>query len=85
MDDGPYRMVEGGADVPRRVLADEDIDAVIAAEIDERWRAIDEYARREQPTEALRLQLETLRRSGSVSSSSGDVHVAGRAQIRLLG
>ena len=52
VDDGPYRVVEGGADVPRRVLADEDIDAVIAAEIDERWRAIDEYARREQPTEA---------------------------------
>lgn len=62
VEDGPYRVVEGSADVPRRVLTDADVDAVIAAEIDERWRAIDEYARRGQPTEALRLQLEALQR-----------------------
>jgi len=62
VEDGPYRVVEGRADVPRRVLGDEDIDAVIAAEIAERQRAIDDYERRGQPTETLRLQLKTLHR-----------------------
>jgi aminoglycoside 3-N-acetyltransferase len=62
VEDGPYRVVEGRADVPRRVLGDEDIDAVIAAEIAERQRAIDDYERRGQPTETLRLQLKTLQR-----------------------
>jgi uncharacterized protein YqeY len=43
LPDGPYRVVEGGADVPRRALTEAEIDAVVRAEIEERGNAIDLY------------------------------------------
>lgn len=60
--DDRYRVVRGRADVPRRELGLADIDAVIAAEIDDRQRALAEYARLGQPTADLAEELEVLRR-----------------------
>ena len=60
--DGPFRLVEGSADVPRRELGVADIDAVIAREIGERQRALDEYAALGQPTAGLAAELATLER-----------------------
>ena len=60
--DRPYALVEGSADVPRRELALEDIDRVIAGEIEERRRARDEYARLGRPTDDLTTELATLER-----------------------
>ena len=60
--DGPYELVEGSADVPRHELGVADIDAVIAREIGERQRALDDYARLGQPTDDLAQELATLER-----------------------
>lgn len=58
----PYELVSGGADVPRRELGLADIDAVIAGEIEERQRALDEYTRLGRSTEDLATELATLER-----------------------
>jgi aminoglycoside N3'-acetyltransferase len=58
----PYELVEGSADVPRRVLATDDVGAVIAAEIGERSRAIERYRGLGLDTAALELELETIER-----------------------
>lgn len=58
----PYELVEGSADVPRRELTISDIDAVLAAEIGEQRRAIEEYRRLGQPIAELELGLRTLER-----------------------
>ena len=60
--DGPYEVVEGSADVPRRELTVEDIDAIIAAEIREHRRALDAYRRLEQDTTALEAQVAAVER-----------------------
>jgi len=62
LPDGPYELVEGSADVPRRALTTEDVSNVIAAEIGERSRAIERYRGLGQDTAALELALETLER-----------------------
>ena len=58
----PYEVVKGSADVPRRVLDAADIAAIVRAEIDERLRAIGEYESAGEPTADLELELETLER-----------------------
>jgi hypothetical protein len=60
--DNPWALLEGSAEAPRRRLGIPDIDAVIAAESDERRRAIDEYRRLARPTHDLELELATLER-----------------------
>lgn len=64
--DGPYRVVEGSAEAPRRILAGADIDAVLGNEIEERRRAVVEYQRLGQPVDALQLGLRTLERYARV-------------------
>ena len=60
--DGPYRVVEGGADVPRRVLTEAEVDAVVRAEIAERWSAIDVYTGHGVEPAALRAEVAALER-----------------------
>lgn len=60
--DGPYKVIEGSADVPRRLLEAADIERVLGEEIDERQRAIAEYRGHELDTADLELELATLRR-----------------------
>lgn len=48
----------GAAEAPRRELSDEDVAAVVAAEIAERGSAADEYERLGQVAEAERLRAE---------------------------
>jgi aminoglycoside N3'-acetyltransferase len=62
VEDRPYELVEGSADVPRRELAAEDISAIIAAEIGERARALDTYRGLGLDTTGLELQLQALER-----------------------
>lgn len=62
VEDRPYELVEGSADVPRRELAAEDISAVIAAEMGERSRALDTYRGLGLDTAGLELQLQALER-----------------------
>jgi aminoglycoside N3'-acetyltransferase len=58
----PYALVEGSADVPRRVLSGEVIAAIIRTEIDEQRRAIEEYRRLGLPTTEHDLGLATMQR-----------------------
>ena len=58
----PYEVVEGRADVPRRVLGAGEIAAIVRAEIDERRRAVRDYERLGAPTEDLRTGIATLER-----------------------
>ncbi len=62
VEDRPYEVVKGRADVPRRVLSAADIAAIVRVEIDERRRALAEYEAAAAPTEALELELTTLER-----------------------
>jgi aminoglycoside 3-N-acetyltransferase len=62
VSDGPFRLVDGGADVPRRVLTGTEIAAVVEAELAERQRAIDEYRRLGVDTTVLELERSTLER-----------------------
>ena len=62
VEERPYDVVKGSADVPRRVLDAADIAAIVRSEIDERCRAIREYASAGAPTADLELELETLER-----------------------
>jgi aminoglycoside N3'-acetyltransferase len=58
----PYELVEGGADVPRRVLGAADIAAIVRAEIEERRTALAQYRSAGAPTADLALELSTLER-----------------------
>lgn len=62
VEDRPYGLVEGSADVPRRELTTSDIDSILAAEVAERRRAVEEYVRLGQPTADLEIELATLQR-----------------------
>ena len=58
----PYEVVEGGAEVARRVLSAADITAIVRAEIDERRRSLSEYAAGGAATADLERELVTLER-----------------------
>ena len=62
VEDRPYEVVEGSADVPRRVLSGEALHEIIGAEIEEHRRAVEEYRRIGLPTAEQDEGLETLRR-----------------------
>lgn len=57
-----YRVVEGRADVPRRVLTAAEVEAVVRAEVEERRHAADEYAGRGVETAGLRAEAAVLER-----------------------
>lgn len=60
--EGPYELVDGRADVPRRELTIDEVDAIIAAEVGEHHRALDEYRLLRRDTATLELQVATLER-----------------------
>jgi hypothetical protein len=62
--EGPYEVVQGSVDVPRRLLEAADIERVLEAEIDERQRAVAEYRGHGLDTADLELELTTLKRYG---------------------
>jgi hypothetical protein len=62
VSDGPYEVVDGSTDVPRRELGLSDIEVVIATEAEERRRAIEEYRAIGADTVDLELELATLER-----------------------
>ena len=62
VEDRPYEVVEGSADVPRRALGAADIAAVVRAEIDERRRAVHDYERLGVSSDDLQTEIATLER-----------------------
>ena len=62
LEPGPYEVVKGTADVPRRVLAAADIAAIVRAEISERRRAVRQYEAAGVSTGAVESELATLER-----------------------
>ena len=58
----PYHVVQGTAEVPRRVLCAADIAAVVRAELDERRRALADYERLGVAADELRTEIATLER-----------------------
>ena len=58
----PYEVVEGGAEVARRVLSAADVAAIVRAEVDERRRALSDYAAAGAATADLERELATLER-----------------------
>jgi hypothetical protein len=60
VQDGPYRVVQGSTDVPRRRLLGDDVTAIVAAEIAEREDARRHYRATGVPTHELELELATL-------------------------
>ena len=60
--DERYRVVEGTAEAPRHELSEEDIAEIVAAELDERSRAIKEYRRIGADTAALEAECAVLER-----------------------
>jgi uncharacterized protein YqeY len=59
---GPYRVVPGRADVPRRVLDEAEVAAVVARELEERREAIEAYAAAGRDASMLRAELAVLER-----------------------
>jgi uncharacterized protein YqeY len=49
--DGPYRVVVGRADVPRRILTEDDVAAILQEEIDERRSALASHGGRAGSTD----------------------------------
>jgi aminoglycoside N3'-acetyltransferase len=62
VEERPYEVVQGSAEVPRRVLGAADIAAIVRREIDERRRARRGYEAAGVSTDALDLELATLER-----------------------
>ena len=62
VEERPYEVVQGSADVPRRVLGAADIAAVVRGELDERRRALAHYERAGLPVDDLRTEVVTLER-----------------------
>ena len=62
VEDRPYEVTEGSADVPRRALGAADIAAVVRAEIDERRRAVRDYERLGVSSDDLQTEIATLER-----------------------
>jgi aminoglycoside N3'-acetyltransferase len=62
VEPGPYRVVEGSAEAPRRTLGREEVVAITETELDERRRAIGRYREHGRSIEALEVELATLER-----------------------
>ena len=60
IEDRPFELVEGSADVPRRELSAADIAAIVRSEIDERQQALRHYRDAGLVVEDLELELTTL-------------------------
>jgi uncharacterized protein len=60
--EGPYRVVVGLAEAPRRVLSDADVEAIVAAELEERRHAIDAYEASGRDASPIRAELAVLQR-----------------------
>jgi uncharacterized protein YqeY len=60
--DDRYRVAEGSGEAPRRELTTDDVADILAAEIDERRRAIEEYRRIGADTAALEAEVAVLDR-----------------------
>jgi uncharacterized protein YqeY len=65
---GPYRVVPGRADVPRRELSEAEVDGVVRDECEERRSAIAVYEARGLPTARLAAELRILERYLPASS-----------------